>query len=109
MRQITDDEYATIEESGLQIGHWLESEMTKRERKEFDALSHEEKIIAKVEYLERKREERKAKAQAYLAAHPTPEKWIAPDDPTARTEGSMNDVDACLAALREHWTVGKSR
>ncbi len=109
MRQISDQEFDSIEESGPLIAHWLEREMSKRERKAFDALSYEEKIVAKIEYLEKKKVERQAKLQAELKEHPSLEHWMAPDTISARIEGSMNDADAIVAALREHWTVGESR
>jgi hypothetical protein len=107
MRQITDDEYDSLEASGPLIAHWLENEMTVRERKVYNALSRQEKDVAKIEYLEKKAAEREEKQQAYLKEHPLKTPWSAPDTLTSRIEGSMNDADAIVAALREHWSVDK--
>lgn len=109
MRETTDEEFFRIEESGPLIAHWLEREMSKRERKAFYALSPKERMVAKVEFLEKRRAENKAKLQVELKVHPPLEHWVAPDTISARIEGSMNDADAIVAALREHWSVGDSR
>lgn len=105
MREMTEQEFNSIEESGPLIAHWLDSEMSLRERKAFYALSLEERTVAKFEYLKKHRAESAAKLKAELKKHPPLEHWVAPDTLSARIEGSMNDADAIVAALREHWDV----